>query len=127
MVVVHLAVEQPLHGVDDPAAADECAVDIVAQLVANRQPDDSAGAVATARRIARKLSIGPGDLAQQVDLNAVEKALDDQVTVALELVALRVTQNEGHGRSLGESFDTALPVVPAEIGSAAAGRITPTY
>ena len=37
VIVIDLAAEQPFHGVDDPAAADERAVDVVAQLVADRQ------------------------------------------------------------------------------------------
>ena len=48
VVMVDLAAQEPLHGVDDPPAADERAVDVVAQSVADREPDDAALAVAAA-------------------------------------------------------------------------------
>ena len=82
MVMVDLAAEQPLHGVDDPAAADERAVDVVVQRVADGEPDDAALAVAAAGGLLLELVVGPGDPAEQPDLLGVEEPLDDQVAVA---------------------------------------------
>ena len=99
MVVINLAVQQKLHRFDDPSAAHECAVDVVLERIADRKADHAPVAVATAGGYFGELAIGPGDLAEQVDLLNIKKTLDDQEAVAVKLLALLVVRCEGHGRS----------------------------
>ena len=100
VIVVNLAVQQPLHRIDDPAATHECTVDVALELVADRKTDDAPVAVAPAGGLIRELAIGPRDLAEQVNLLAVKKMLDDQIAIALKLRMLLIAQDEGHGHSL---------------------------
>ena len=64
MIVVNLAAEEAFHRVHDAVAADEGAVDVVAQFVLDLELDGAALAVAAAGGGLLHLMIGPADLPQ---------------------------------------------------------------
>ena len=83
--------------VDDPPAADEGRVDVVAEGIFDRQPDGAAGAVAAAGGLLLESLVGASDPAQQVDLLGVEEARGDQVAVGVEAGTVRLVEAPGHG------------------------------
>src|SRR3954454_24514603 len=108
MVVVDLAAEEELHGVDDPPAADERRVDVVVQVVVDRELDHAPLAVATACRLVGHPVVGAGDLAQQIDLLGVEEALRDEVAILVEPSDLLFDHTRGGHRvySPHQTFET---------------------
>ena len=85
MVVVDFVAQQQFHRFDDPPAADDGAVDVaLAQLVLDADLDRSSLAVGPQCGARGQLRIGPRDVAQQVDLFAVEQPFGDEEAVIVE-------------------------------------------
>ena len=97
MVMVDFSVEQPFHRVNDLPGADERAIDVVVQRIADREPDDTPFAIATAGGLLHHLMLGTSNPAEQVDFLAAEQTVNDQEAVPLEPGELRIAQSERHG------------------------------
>ena len=84
MIVIHFAAEEPLHRIDNAAAADEGARDVVAERRFGRQADRTPLTIAPA---GGKLIVGmprAGDFSEQIDFRGVEQPIDEKKPVFME-------------------------------------------
>jgi len=79
--MINLAAQELFHAIDDATATNERPVDIVVDVVFDRELDDSTLAIPSAGCVLSQAVIGTGEAAQQVDLFLVEKVFDQQITI----------------------------------------------
>ncbi len=105
MVVIDLVVEDLLAGVDDPPAAREHAVDPVAGMVPEREPDLSALAVFLGEGMLVECPVFLGRPQQETDLIGIEHRIDEQIAtccISGKLFGRKWTATHGRGSVINE-------------------------
>ena len=88
VVVIHFAVEQRFHVIDDAPAAGEHAVEIVFRVVPQRQLDGAPALVQPAIGVFLQAGVGLAFVDEQVHLFLIKQRADDEVAVPVELFDL---------------------------------------
>ncbi len=113
MIVIGFAAEEPLHRVDNAAAADERARDVVAERVFDGESDCTPLTIAPA---GGKLIVGmleAGDFSEQLDFLGVEQPFDDKKAVFMEPTNLLIADGElTHGEARDAADDDRFELRP---------------
>ncbi|OPZ06532.1 MAG: hypothetical protein BWZ08_02264 [candidate division BRC1 bacterium ADurb.BinA292] len=107
VVVIYGVAEQLLGGVDDPRAAAEQTVDVVARDIPQRELADAAGPIGQTDGVLLQGPVIAGGRQQQVHFFLGEQAGQHQVAVVVELTNLGRRDGNGHGATPYRVLETS--------------------
>src|SRR5439155_14187039 len=88
VIVVNLASQQLLQGINDAVAVDKSTVDVFAEGVGNPQLTPDTGKVPTLNYLFRHLLISFGDPDEQVHFLGIEQSFDHDKAISIKLLDL---------------------------------------